>query len=136
RLRAPALAAPSLRVVACAVRGPSPANRSAPQTPLQVLANRVGHVGLDGLLEGQRRPGDEGLAPDRAVAELAHRAVRAGTGIGVEDHLALDAQIPDDPRRQILRDLVRAVHAPELRHEEARGAVKGASGTAAAEGAA
>ena len=51
----------------------------------------------------------------------------------MEDHLALDAQIPDDPRRQILRDLVRAVHAPELRHDEVSVDVMEASGADGAE---
>ena len=65
--RAPALPAQFVRVVACAVRGPSPANRSAPQT-----GGRFGR-GAQPPAEGTA---DEMGAGAHQVVELA-RAARA-----------------------------------------------------------
>src|ERR1700675_3153056 len=78
------------------------------------LGRGVRHVRLDGLFERERRHLQERLAADRAVLEVADRAVRPVAGVGVEDHLALDAQVADHAGGHVLRDLVGPLHALQL----------------------
>src|SRR5439155_20034548 len=79
------------------------------------LGYETGHVGLHGLLQREGRHLPEGLASNRAVLEIADCAVDPMAGVGVENHLALDPEILDDPRCHIFRYLVRPVDTPELR---------------------
>src|SRR5713101_3461310 len=81
------------------------------------LGRGMRHVRLDGLFERERRQLEERLAADRAVLEVAVRAVDPVAGVGVEDHLPLDAQVADHAGGHVLRDPVGALHAPELRHD-------------------
>ena len=64
---------------------------------------------MNRLLQGQLRAAGERLATDRAVVEIAHAAVDAVAGIGVEDELTLHPQIGDHSRGQVLGQLVRLI---------------------------
>src|SRR5215469_14479967 len=68
-------------------------------------------------------------ATDRTVREIAHGAVDAVAGIGMEDHLALRSQVPHGARRHLLGEIVGALHAPELRHHQMRFDVLEAAGS-------
>src|SRR5262249_14226414 len=87
-------------------------------TSIAARPSQTWHVGLHGLLEREGGPAAERLAPNGAGGGIAHSAVHAVAGIGVNDQLPFHAKLLDHPAGEAFRELVRLVHRPELRHDE------------------